>query len=72
MYNNKNNYYDNEIQRMWNTQCVIIPVISRTTRIVTKDKCESQPEKHPTDSPQKTAALGTSYIPQKVLQQSDT
>jgi hypothetical protein len=46
---------------------MIIPVISGATGIVTKDKFESQPEKHPTDSPQKTATLGTSYVQQKVL-----
>jgi hypothetical protein len=45
IYNNKNNYNGNELQRMWNTKHMIIPVISGTTGIATKDTCESHSRK---------------------------
>jgi hypothetical protein len=50
---------------------MIIPVITGTTRTVTKGlkkNLEAIPGKHPTDSLQKTAILGTSHIIQEVLQ----
>jgi hypothetical protein len=60
-----------EIQRMWNLKCMIIPIIIRTTGIVTRSlrkKLEAIPEKHSIDSLQKTAILGTSHTIRKVLQ----
>jgi hypothetical protein len=60
-----------EIQQMWNMKCIIIPVIIRTIRIVTKDlkkNLEAIPGKHSVVLLQKTAILGTSHIIQKVLQ----
>jgi hypothetical protein len=54
-----------EIQRMWNMKCLVIPVITVATGIVTKGLkkyLETIPGKHPTDSLQKTAVLGTSHI----------
>ena len=59
------------MQRMWNLKCTIIPVIIGATRIVTKSvrkNMEAIPEKHSTDSLQKTAILGTSHIIRKVVQ----
>jgi len=59
---------------MWNMKCIIIPVIIRTTRIVTKDlkkNLEAIPGKHSVVLLQKTAILGTSHITRKV-QQCDT
>jgi hypothetical protein len=56
---------------MWNMKCVIIPVITGATRIVTRSlnkNVEAIPGKHSIDSLQKTAILGTSHIIQKVLQ----
>jgi hypothetical protein len=53
-----------EIQRMWNLRCTFIPVIIRTTGIVTRSlrkNLEAIPGKHSTDSLQKTAMLGTSH-----------
>jgi len=60
-----------EIQRMWNLQCIIIPVINAATGIVTRSlrkNLESVLGKHSIDSLQKTAILGTSHIIWKVLQ----
>ena len=54
-----------EIQRMWNLKCTIIPVIIGATGIVTRSlrkNLEAVPGKHSTDSLQKTAILGTSYV----------
>jgi hypothetical protein len=59
-----------EIQRMWNLQCTIIPVIIGATGIVTRSvrkTLEAVPGKHSIDS-LKTALLGTSHIIRKVLQ----
>jgi hypothetical protein len=56
---------------MWNMKCMIIPVIIGATGIVTKGlkkNLEAIPEKHSTDSLQKTAVLGTSHIIREVLQ----
>jgi hypothetical protein len=57
---------------MWNMKCVIIPVITRTTGIVTKvlkKILEDVPGKHSVDSlEKKTAVLGTSHVIWKVLQ----
>jgi len=59
------------IQRMWNTQCTTIPVITEATGIVTKvleKNLETIPGKCSTDSLQKTATRGTSHIIRKVVQ----
>jgi hypothetical protein len=60
-----------EMQRMWNTKFMIIPLIIGATGIVTKGlkkNLEAITGKHSTDSLQKTAVLGTSHIIRKVLQ----
>ena len=60
-----------EIKRMWNLKCTIIPVKIAATATVTRSlrkNLEAVPEKHSTDSLQKTAILGTSHIIRKVLQ----
>ena len=47
---------------MWNMKCMIIPVIIRTNRIVTKGlkkNLEAIPGKHSLDSLQMTVILGT-------------
>ena len=47
---------------MWNMKCMIIPVITAATRIVTKGlkkNLEAIPGKHSIDALQKTAILGT-------------
>ena len=49
-----------EIQRMWNLQCMIIPIIIGATGIVTRilrKNLEAVPGKHSIDSLQKTAIL---------------
>jgi len=59
-----------EVQRMWNLQCTIVPVIIGATGIVTrslKKNLETVPGKHSIDSLQKTSVLGTSHIIRKVL-----
>jgi len=59
-----------EIQRMWNVKCMIIPLITGNTGLVTKGlkkKFGSQSRKT-FDSLHKAAMLGTSHIIQKVLQ----
>ena len=51
-----------EIQRMWNLQCTIIPVIIGATGVVQsslRKNLETVPGKHSIDSLQKTAILGT-------------
>jgi len=56
---------------MWSLKCTIIPVIIGATGIVTRrlrKNLETVPGKHPIDSLQKTAILGTSHIIRKVLQ----
>jgi hypothetical protein len=60
-----------EIQRMWNTKRVIIPVISGANGIVTKGlrkKYRSDTRKTFSRFITKTAVLGTSHIIRKVLQ----
>jgi len=60
-----------EIQRTWNMECTITPVIIAATGIVTRSlrkNLEAVPGKHSIDSLQKTAVLGTSHIIRKVLQ----
>jgi hypothetical protein len=60
-----------EIQRMWNLNCTIIPVIIGVTVIATKSlrkNLEAIPGKHSIDSLHKTAILGTSHIIRTVLQ----
>ena len=60
-----------EIQRIWNRQCRIIPVIIGATGIVTRSlrkHFEIVPGKYSIDSLQKTAVLETSHIIRKVLQ----
>ena len=59
------------IKRMWNLKCTIIPIIIGATGIATRSlrkNLEAVPGKHPIDSLQKTAILGTSHIIRKVLQ----
>ena len=54
-----------EKQRMWNIKCVIIPVGTGATGILTKglkEHLDAIPAKHSTDSLQKTAVIGTSHI----------
>ena len=56
---------------MWNLKYTTIPVIIGATGIVTRSlrkNLEDTTGKHPMDSLQKTAALGTSHIIRKVLQ----
>ena len=56
---------------VWSLKCMIIPVIIGATGIVTRSlrkNLEAVPGKHPIDSLQKTAILGTSHIIRKVLQ----
>jgi hypothetical protein len=51
-----------EFQLMWNTKCLVIPAITGATGTVNKglkDYMETIPGKHPIDSLQKTAVLGT-------------
>ena len=58
-----------EIQRMWNLKCTIIPVIIGATGIVTRSlrkNLEDIPGKHSIGSLQKTAIIGTSHITRKV------
>jgi fructose-1,6-bisphosphatase/sedoheptulose 1,7-bisphosphatase-like protein len=60
-----------EIQRMWNLECTIIPIIVGATGIVTRSlrkNLECIPGKHSIDSLQMTAIPGTSHIIRKVLQ----
>ena len=55
---------------MWNLKCTVIPVIIGATGIVTRSlskNLKAVPGKHPIDSPQKTAILGTSHVIRKVL-----
>ena len=57
-----------EIQRMWNVNCLIIPVITGATGVVTEDlknNLEAIPGKYSVDSLQKTAMLGTSHLTRK-------
>ena len=59
------------ILRMWNMECLIIPVVigaTGTAKKGTKKNLKATPGKHSTDSLQKTAVLGTSQIIRKVLQ----
>jgi hypothetical protein len=56
---------------MWNMKCMIIPVVTGATGIVTKGSkktLEVIPRTHSTDSLQKTVVLGSSDIIRKVLQ----
>ena len=60
-----------EIMRMWNLKCMIVPVIIGAAGIVTRSlrkNLETILGKHSIDSLQKTAILGTSHIIRKVLQ----
>jgi hypothetical protein len=60
-----------EIQRMWNLNCTIIPVILGATGTETRSlrkNLEYIPVKHSIDSLQKTAILATSHINRKVRQ----
>jgi hypothetical protein len=60
-----------EIQQMWNMKCIMIPVITGATGIVTigfKKNLVAILGKHPIDSLQKAAVPGTSHIIRKVLQ----
>jgi len=55
---------------MCNMKLIIIPIINKTTRIVTKDlkkNLEAIPGKHSIDSLPTTAIQGTSHIIRKVL-----
>jgi hypothetical protein len=56
---------------MWNLKCIIIPVITGATEVVTRSlrkNLEVVSGKHSIDSLQKTAILGTSHIIRKALQ----
>ena len=56
---------------MWDTKCMIKPVINGANGIVTKDlkrNMEATAGRHSIESLQKTAILGTSHIIRKVLQ----
>ena len=56
---------------MWNVECMITPVITGATTIVTKGLrkiLKVIPGKHSIDSLQKTAILGTPHIIWKILQ----
>ena len=58
-------------RRAWNVKCMIIPVITGATGLVTKGlkkDLEAVPVDRSIDSPQKTAVLGTAHIIWKVLQ----
>jgi hypothetical protein len=59
-----------EIQRMWNMECFVIPVITGARAIVSKrvKNLETIPGQHSIYSLQKTAVLSTSHIIRKVLQ----
>jgi fructose-1,6-bisphosphatase/sedoheptulose 1,7-bisphosphatase-like protein len=60
-----------DIQRMWNLKCMIIPVITGATGVVTRSlrkNLKAVPGKHSIDSLQKSAILGTSHIIPKALQ----
>jgi hypothetical protein len=55
---------------MWNMKCMIIPVTTGATEIVTKlyKNLETTLIEHSIDSLQKTVILGISHIMRKVLQ----
>jgi hypothetical protein len=56
---------------MYNMKCMVIPVVTGATVIVTRalrKNLEAIPGKHSIDSLQKTAILGTSHTVRKVLQ----
>ena len=60
-----------DIQRMWNMECMIIPVTIRATGIATKGLkkyLKAMLEKYSINSLQKTLLFRTSYIKRKVLQ----
>jgi hypothetical protein len=60
-----------EIQRVWNVKCMIIPVVTGATGIVTtglEKNSETIPGKGSVGSLQKTAILGTSRVIRKVMQ----
>ena len=55
---------------MWNVKCMIIPVVTGATGIVTKvlkNNLEAIPGKYALYSLQKTAVLGTPHTIQKAL-----
>ena len=59
-----------EIQRMWNVETKVIPVIIGATRTISKTfiKCVSNiPGKHEVKELQKTAVLSTAHLLRKVL-----
>jgi hypothetical protein len=60
-----------EIQRMWNMECVITPVVTGSTGMVTKILKKNRkaiPGKHSIYTQQNTATFVTSHITRKVLQ----
>jgi hypothetical protein len=60
-----------EIERMWNKECFVIPVVIGATGTGTRGLRKYLEEirgKHSTDSLQETAILGTLHILRKVLQ----
>jgi phage head maturation protease len=60
----------NQVQQIWNIECMITPVITGATVVVTKDlkrNLEAAPRRHSIDSLQK-AANGTSHVVREVLQ----
>ena len=59
-----------EIQRMWNVQARVLPVITRATGTISKSLRQyisNIPTKHETKELQITAILGTAHILRKVL-----
>ena len=69
--NNNSTIFCLEIKRMWNMKCIIIPVVTGATGIVTKGlkkNLAAIPGKHSVYSLQSTSILGTSHTIRKVLQ----
>jgi len=63
--------YIQRYSELWNLKCMIVPVMTGATGIVTRSlrkNLEAVLGKHSIDSLQKTAILGTSHIIRKVLQ----
>ena len=63
----------NQMQQMWNMECMITPVITGATVVVTKDlkrNLEAAPGRHSIDSLQK-AINGTSHVVRRVLQKPE-
>ena len=60
-----------EIQRMWDMQCVVVPILIGATGMVTRglrENLEAIPRNNAIDSVHMTAVLGTSHIMWRVMQ----